>query len=108
MNIDLREYDYCDDDFKYDDCCNLTVATLKVGSVKIPICWDCINELQEELTRFIKPQYCFQCKHWKPSPYGYSYSGSCCKDEDVSDNSIGYKKPRDRMDKCKDFLIKES
>lgn len=102
----LSEYDYCDGDLKYDDCGNLTVATLKIGAIKIPLCWDCVNELQDELTDFIKPQYCFQCWHWKPSPYGHSYDGSCCKDEDVPESNIGYQNCCGCMDKCKDFLKK--
>lgn len=106
-NVDLREYDHFDDDLKYDDCGSSTVAVLKVGSVKIPLCWDCVNELHEELTDFIKPHYCFQCKHWKPSRWGYNHSGSCCKDGDVTEDSIGYKNPRYRMEHCKDFMIKE-
>jgi hypothetical protein len=105
-NIDLDVYDYYDDDIKYDDCGNTTVAVLKVGRIKIPLCWDCVNELHESLTEFRKPQYCFQCKHYKKSPH-YSSSGSCCKDEDVSDNNAGYVHSRDWMWKCKDFNEKE-
>ena len=105
-NIELKIKDY--DDEEYDDCGSTTVAILKVGRIRIPLCMDCVNELQEYINDFCRPQYCYQCAHFKMSHNGWRYGGSCCKDEDIKDAMVGYRNCKDCMDSCKDFVGKEN
>ena len=106
MSIKLNVRDW--DDEEYDDCGNTAVAILKVGQIKIPLCMDCVNELQESINDFCRPQYCYQCKHFKTSQWGWKYGGSCCKDEDVLDTDVGYRYCKDCMNSCKSFVEKEN
>ena len=106
MSIELKVRDW--DDEEYDDCCTTAVAILKVGHIKIPLCMDCVNELHEYLNEFCRPQYCYQCKHFKMSQDGWKYGGSCCKDEDIPDAHVGYRCCKDCMDSCQSFIEKEN
>ena len=66
MSVEIKVRDW--DDEEYDDCGSTAVAILKVGHIKIPLCMDCVNELQESIDDFCRPQYCYQCKYFKNSP----------------------------------------
>ena len=105
MSIEIKVRDW--DDEEYDDCGSTAVAILKVGHIKIPLCMDCVNELQEYINDFCRPQYCYQCKYFK-SRLSWKYGGSCCKDEYIRDVDIGFRNCRDCMDSCKDFIKKEN
>lgn len=106
MSIELKVRDW--DDEEYDDCGRYAIAILKVGHIKIPLCMDCVDELHQYLNDFCRPQYCYQCAHFKSSQWGYQYGGSCCKDQDVPDESVSYIKGKDQMDSCPDFEAKEN
>ena len=104
MSVELKLRDW--DDEEYDDCDRTAVAILKVGRVKIPLCIECVDELHKYLNDFCRPQYCYQCVHFKRSQWGWHYGGSCCKDEDVPDESVTYKNCKYCMDSCNNFVEK--
>ena len=106
MSVELNVRDWNDEE--YDSCCRTAIATLKIDCIKIPLCMECIEELKEQLERFCKPQYCYQCKYFKMSRSGWNYGGSCCKDKDISDDLAGYECCKGCMSFCKDFVIKEN
>ena len=106
MSVEIKVRDY--DDEEYDDCGSTAVAILKVGHIKIPLCMNCVNELQEYVNDFCRPQYCYQCKYFKRTTWGWHYGGSCCKDEDIADKDVGYRHCKDCMDSCRDFAEKEN
>lgn len=90
-NIELKIRDW--DDEELDNCDSIAVATLKIGRTKIPLCLNCVNELHEYLNDFCRPQYCYQCKHFKDSGLGWRYGGICQKNG----------KDKDHMDSCDEF-----
>lgn len=94
---------------EYDDCGNDAVAILQIGTVMVPICDTCIDELIKSLTEFKQITFCYKCKNFIKNPSGFNYSGSCrkradeCKDT-ISDNDIGYRYCTDSMSTCKDAI----
>ena len=60
-----------------DGCCNMTYAVLKVNGIVIPLCEDCLKDLEEELKNYRSKIHCYECKHYICSNSGLHYGGSC-------------------------------
>ena len=103
--IEIRPAYYYEDD-EYDSCGNTTVAILKVDRIAIPLCMNCLNELNESLSEFNNTTFCYQCEKFIMSRSGWRYGGSCRKDKDIELKDAGYINCRDCMDTCKDAIAK--
>ena len=102
--IEIRPVNW--EDQEYDLCGNTTVAVLKVGRITIPLCMECLNELNESLSEFNNTTFCYQCEKFIMSRSGWRYGGSCRKDKDIELKDAGYINCRDCMDTCKDAIAK--
>lgn len=107
MSIEIKPNSYFDDE--YDGCGNLTVASLHINGVSIPMCQDCIEELKSELETFNNTVFCKDCKHFVKNKYGYAYSGACKKrakesGEEVKESDVGYSFITDFMNTCGDAM----
>lgn len=102
--IEVRAVDW--EDEEYDSCGNTTIAVLKVDRITIPLCMECLNELNESLSEFNNTTFCYQCKHFIMSHNGWRYGGSCRKDKDIEPKDAGYINCKDCMDTCKDAIAK--
>lgn len=89
---------------EYDSCGNITAAILKVDRITIPLCMECLNELNESLSKFNNTIFCYQCENFIMSEYGWNYGGSCRKDEDVDPKEAGFIHCKNCMDTCKDAI----
>lgn len=101
--IELRPFNYNDE--QYDNCGNTTHAILKVGTISIPLCDECIEDLKHCLSEYDKTIFCYKCNHFIPSMWGFSYNGSCKhralkKLDTIEDDSIGYKYAVGSMETC--------
>lgn len=90
---------------EYDSCGNLTVAVMEINGILIPLCEECLNELNSELKRFNSIVFCYMCKHFIPNEAGHNYSGSCKKKAAdagyiLKEEVIGYVFEADSMDMC--------
>ena len=85
MSIELYPRDWDDD--KFDACGNRTQVVLIVNHIKIPLCEDCLTDLQNELKRFNETRFCKKCKHFKYDKWGEN--ASCMAQEGMTDEDIG-------------------
>ena len=99
--IEIKPVSY--QDAETDFCGSATVATLTIDKITIPLCMDCIDELSESLSKFNNTTFCYQCRHFIMSEYGWSYGGNCKKDKDIKPQEVGYKNP---MDTCKNAVLR--
>lgn len=104
MGIEIKTNGFYDND--YDGCGNLTVASLYINGVSIPMCQDCIDELISELETFNNTVFCKDCRYFVKNKYGYAYSGACKKraeeaGEEVKESDVGYSFITDFMCTCK-------
>ena len=89
------------DDESYDSCGNSVHAILHVDKIKIPLCENCLSELRDSLKEYDSIVFCHQCKHFGMSTSGWSYGGSCKKDNPNLDSSeYGYVNCKDCTDTC--------
>ena len=97
------------EDQSHDNCGNTTHAVLMIDTISIPLCVDCLEELFEQIDNYRNTIHCNECRHYIPSRWGYSYSGSCRKEagEDIPDNMIGYKCAKDFFETCPNAERKE-
>lgn len=99
--IEIRTPDWNDEE--YADGMS-TYAILDLRGIKIPLNKNDVDDLKEEIERYTKPQYCYQCRHFLMNKYGeWRHGGSCCKDEPVDIELAGNKNCKDCLDSCKDF-----
>ena len=94
------------EDEEYDSCGNTTVAVLKVNRITIPLCMQCINDLNESLLEFNNTTFCYQCENFIMSKSGWRYGGSCRKDEDIELKDAGFINFKGCMSTCKDAVTK--
>lgn len=94
MEITLKYYE----DEKYDNCGNETMAVLHIGSIKIPLCEDCFNELKVEVDKIAQVKFCGHCKYIKWGKWGDR--ASCNLQGDISDECAGYDKDVFYYDNC--------
>lgn len=93
------------DDPKYDNCGNTTHAILEIGTITIPLCNECINDLKCDLEKYNETVFCYMCEHFIQNKWGLSYDGSCKFMADINDFSIkeddvGYAYPTCSMETC--------
>lgn len=99
--IEIKVPDY--DDEEYVDGAS-TYAILNINGIKIPLNKNNVDSLKEEIERYTKPQYCYQCKHFLMNKWHeWRLGGSCCKDEDVSLDLAGNKNCKDCLNTCRNF-----
>lgn len=89
-----------------DGCYNMTFAVLKINGIVIPLCRDCLEELDKELKEFNSKIHCYQCKHFVCSSSGLHYGGSCQLEanEDgklITSQNAGYDYSHDFNYSCK-------
>lgn len=101
--IEIKPVDY--EDEKYDSCGNTTHAVLGINKMKIPLCSDCLQELNESLKQFNNTIFCYKCSNFIMSKWGWNYGGSCKKDEDISIEDAGYINCVDCMHTCGDAVL---
>ena len=95
-NVSLRVKN-CNDDV-LDHCDAMTVAVLRIGHTSMPLCLNCVNELQEYFNEFCRPQYCYQCENFEVDECGRIFGGTCHKKNEH----------KDCMDYCDEFAAKEN
>lgn len=65
-------------DSKFDVCGSETVAVLKIDdSIIIPLCQKCLDNLENDLTKFRITTFCRDCAKWHCSKCGADYGGTC-------------------------------
>lgn len=104
--IEIIPYNIHEDE-EFDSCGNTTIAILKINSVKIPICNECISDLLKSLDEFNNKIFCHKCKNFIMSESGWNYGGSCKKDRDIDIKDAGYINCVDCMDTCQDAIKME-
>ena len=90
---------------EYDTCGNMTYAVLKINGIVIPLCNDCIKELEEELKAYRSKIHCYECKYFECSTSGLKYGGSCklqAKEngKEITKENVGYEFAHDFNDSC--------
>lgn len=108
--VELRPNWYDDED--YDGCGNTAIAILEIDRIKIPLCQECIDQLNSSLEAFNNTVFCYKCNNFIMSDSGWRYGGSCKllaeKDGKVLEQKdAGYLYCKDCMDSCKDAKLKE-
>lgn len=103
--IEIIPDDYRNDS-EYDSCGNTTVAVLKVNSMSIPLCMECIEELNTSLETFNNTIFCYKCENFIKSESGWKYGGSCKKDRGIEPKDAGYINCVECMHTCKDAVLK--
>lgn len=99
--IEIRTPDYNDEE--YTDGAP-TYAVLNIRGIKIMLNKNDLDNLEEELKRYSKPHYCYQCKKFIMNKYGeWKIGGSCCKNKSISQEQAGYENCVDCMNTCSDF-----
>jgi len=78
-----------------DGCYSMTYAVLKVNGIVIPLCEDCLRDLEEELKNYRSKIHCYECKHYVCSNSGLQYGGSCQleaneKGKTITSQNAGY------------------
>jgi hypothetical protein len=72
---------YIEDDTWQDECCsehsNKAYCFLKINNIKIPLCFDCLNELKNIVNE--EGKYCYKCKNYRVGKYGYNREECICK-----------------------------
>ena len=63
-----RPVDY--EDEEYDTCGNTTHAVLKVNGIKIPLCGNCLQELNQSLKQLNNTTFCYKCANFIMSKWG--------------------------------------
>lgn len=108
--IELVGKVYEDED--YDSCGNTTHAILKINSIKIPLCRECLDELLQSVEKFNNTIFCHQCNHFIMSNSGWRYGGSCKKQAEkdgkiVLEKDAGFNYCVDCMGTCKEAVRRE-
>lgn len=103
--IEIVQHDYSTDE-DYDSCGNTTHAILKINNIRIPLCRECLKELNDSLSEFNNTLFCHKCNYFIMSEYGWRYGGSCKKwaesdGKEISEKDAGYLYCRDCMDTCR-------
>ena len=96
----------CEDE-EYDVCGSTTFAVLKVDRISIPLCCECLDELNNSLSEFNNTIFCYKCEHFIMSKWGLIYGGSCKKDLEIDIKDAGYINCVDAMHTCKDAKLLE-
>lgn len=65
-----------DEDKDYDDCNQNTEAVLEIGSITIPLCRECIDDLIDNINAYNKTTFCKDCIYYHPASY-YKCIGTC-------------------------------
>lgn len=106
ITLKLRDWD----SEEYCVCGTSTYAELKVGSIKIPLCEDCLKELTKEVDNFKNVIPCGKCK-WvlkKSNDWRFACGLKAQKDgKSLTQDDIGYWYPVDYTDTCKEAERKE-
>lgn len=103
--IEIRATNY--EDKEYDSCGSTTVAAIEINNITIPLCSECVDELNESLSKFNNTIFCHKCKHFIMSEWGWKYGGSCQKDGEIDIKNAGYINCVNCMHTCKDAVLKE-
>lgn len=103
--LTLRKRDW--EDKEYDSCGNTAVAVLEIDSITIPVCLECLNELNEQLNDYNNTIFCYKCSEFVMSKDGWRYGGSCKKKaaaygKTITVKNAGYDCCVDCLDTCKD------
>ena len=101
--MDIRPVDFTVDD-DYDVCGNTVVAVLEGRGIKIHLCKDCLNDLEQSMDEFHKTIFCCSCKHFRMSSSGFRYGGSCQlrSNVEIKPKDYGHVCCVDSMHTCKD------
>ena len=103
--MEIRSANY--EDKEFDACGGITVAVIDFGYMDIPLCRECLDNLRQSLKQYDETIFCHLCAKFKMSPSGWKYGGSCCKDNDVPEQHVGYWNCKGCLDTCKDAIRKE-
>ena len=88
---------------EYDFCGNPAVAVVSAPGLRILLCKDCLNELKDSIEEYEHTTFCFQCKHFRMSKFGWNYGGSCQRksEEVIRPEDYGYNYNVSCMETCK-------
>lgn len=100
------------EDKEYDTCGNTTVAVLEIDNITIPLCNECLNELNESLSVFNNTIFCHKCEYFMESKCGWNYGGSCIKKAEkygvtISEKNAGFDYCVNCMYTCEDATPKQ-
>ena len=72
------------EDKDYDDCNQNTEAVLEIGSITIPLCRECINDLIDNINAYNKTTFCKDCIYYHPA--GYDKRMGTCEHKYLQDH----------------------
>lgn len=96
------------EDKDYDDCNQNTEAILEIGSVTIPLCRECINDIIDNINAYNKTTFCKDCIYYHPACYCYDKRIGTCEHKylqdhetfDMHPDGYGYSYCTDFMETC--------
>ena len=91
--MELRNYSF--DSSEYDPCGKMTIAVLEVNNITIPLCEDCLKDLERDLIKFKNTIFCRDCTKWHRSEHGIKYGGTCEVKVEQNGESMDKILPRD-------------
>lgn len=106
MSIEIKPYTY-EDGPEFDNCGNTTIALLNINNIIIPLCNECLSDINKSLEEFNNTIFCYKCKKFIMSESGWRYGGSCRKEKDIDIKDAGFVNCKDCMGTCKDAILKK-
>lgn len=103
--IEFRAYNVFENDEDTDPNGQQTMACLIIDRIKIPLGAEYLDYLFKQIDEFRNTIFCFRCKYYIPSRWGYRYGGSCRKEAEeknieITKETIGYECSKGFMDTC--------
>ena len=108
--LTLRKADW--DDKEYDNCGRPAVAVLEIDNVVIPLCFECLDNLNQDLNEYNNTIFCYKCSEFVMNRWGWRYGGSYRKEAEkqgkvITDENAGYDCCVDCLGTCKDAKPRE-
>ena len=103
--LTFRKRDW--EDKEYCTCGSTAVAVLEIDYITIPLCPECVNDLNEQLNGYNNTTFCYKCSEFVMNKWGWRYGGSCKKIAEqkgitITVENAGYDCFVDCLDTCKE------
>lgn len=109
--ITFRKRDW--DDKEYCTCGSTAVAVLEIDNITIPLCLNCIDDLNDQMKEYNNTIFCHKCSEFVMNRWGeWRHGGSCKKKATeqgitLTENLVGYNCFVDCLDTCKGAKLME-
>ena len=103
--LTFRKRDW--EDKEYCACGSTAVAVLEIDNITIPLCLNCLDDLNEQLNEYNNTTFCYKCSEFVMNRWGWRYGGSCKNEATkqgkiITNNNAGYECCVDCLGTCKD------